>query len=88
MPIRTIEIDGTRWQVQPSGHVTQYDADEFGVVFVAGTGGDRQMRVTRYRPAAVRSREQSLAECTDEALRALFAQSQTGENSPEAGYVR
>lgn len=88
MPIRSIDVDGTRWQVQPSGHVTQYDADEFGVVFVTGTDGNRQMRVTRYRPAGARSREQSLAECTDATLRELFDQSQTGENSPEAGYVR
>ncbi len=88
MPIRTIDVDGRRWQVQPSGHVTQSDADEFGVVFVTGTDGDRQMRVTRYRPAGARSREQSLAECTDAMLRTLFAQSQTGENSPEGGYVR
>lgn len=88
MPTRSIEVDGTRWQVQSSGHVTQYDSDEFGIVFVAGTGGDRQMRATRYRPAGARSREQSLAECTDAVLHELFARSQTGENSPEGGYVR
>jgi hypothetical protein len=88
MPVRTLDIDGTRWQVQPSGQVTQYDADEFGVVFLRNAGGLREMRVTRYRPQRTRAREQSLAECTDAELRELFDRSQSSETSPEGGYAR
>ena len=87
MPTRTIDIDGTRWSVQPSGTVTQYDADEFGLLFVRGTGAERELRVTRYRPGATRGREQSLAECSDAALREFFVRSQPSENSPEGGYA-
>jgi hypothetical protein len=87
MPARTIDIEGTRWSVQPSGFVTQYDADEFGVLFVRGSGRDRELRVTRYRPTGTRSREQSFAECTDADLRELFGLSQPSENSPEGGYA-
>lgn len=88
MPVRTIDIDGTRWNVQPSGHVTQYDADEFGLVFVRGSGADRELRVTRYHPGASRGREASLAEFGDAALRELFDRSQSSEMSPEGGYTR
>ena len=48
MPTRGIEIDGARWNVYPSGYLTQYDADEFGLLFVRGTGSGREVRVTRY----------------------------------------
>jgi hypothetical protein len=87
MPARTIDIGGTRWTVQASGHVTQYDADEFGVLFVRGSGADRELRVTRYRPTATRAREQSLAECTESELRVLFERSQPSETAPEGGYT-
>jgi hypothetical protein len=58
--------------VYPSGYPTQYDADEFGLIFVQGvTGEARECRVTRYSPASgSRSREQSLAALTDADLRA------------------
>jgi hypothetical protein len=87
MPSRTIDIGGLRWTVQPSGHVTQYDADEFGILFVRGSGADRELRMTRYRPTSTRSREQSFAECSDAELRALFETSQSSERSPEGGYA-
>ena len=87
MPSRTIDIDGARWSAMPSGHVTQYDADEFGIVFTRGTGADREVRVTRYSPQAIRSREQALALLSDSQLRALFGQSQPSFTSPEAGYA-
>ena len=48
MPTRSIDIDGRSWLVFPSGRVTQYDRDEFGVLFIHGVGADRQVRVTRY----------------------------------------
>ena len=87
MPTRGIEIDGARWNVYPSGYLTQYDADEFGLLFVRGTGSAREVRVTRYSPPASRSREQALAEMSDADVRALFAQSQSSFTSPEAGYA-
>ena len=87
MPTRTISIDGKSWRVFPSGYVTQYEHDEFGLLFVAGTDDGREVRVTRFSPHGTRSREQALAELPDEELRRLFAQSQSGETSPEAGYA-
>ena len=86
MPTRTISIDGRAWRVFPSGYVTQYDYDEFALLFVSGADSAREVRVTRYSPHGTRSREQALAEMPDEDLRRLFAQSQPGETSPEAGY--
>jgi hypothetical protein len=88
MPVRSIDIDGTAWRVEPSGQVTQYDADEFGVLFIRGSGRDRELRISRYRPASTRGREQSLAEYSDAALRELFGRSQPSETSPEGGYTR
>jgi hypothetical protein len=55
---------------------------------VYGTGADREVRVTRYSPVGVRSREQSLAELSEERLRELFEYSQPSFTSPEAGYAR
>ena len=86
MPTRTITVDGKRWRVFPSGFVTQYDLDEFGLIFVAGEGDAREVRVTRYSPVGARSRERSLIELTDQELARLLAQSQPSETSPEAGY--
>lgn len=88
MPTRTITVDGTRWQVSPAGHITQYDRDEFALLFVSGQGADRRIRVTRYSPQGARTREQSLAELSDADLARLFGYSQPGETSPEAGYLR
>jgi hypothetical protein len=88
MPTRTISADGKEWRVFPSGYVTQYEHDEFGLMFIAGTGANREVRVTRYSPQGVRSREQSLAELSDTELTRLFAQSQPSFTSPEAGYAK
>jgi len=88
MPTRTITIDGKRWEVFPSGRVTQYDRDEFALVFVSGTGTDRVVRVARYSPQGARWRDQSLAEMSEADLQRLFAYSQPSATSPEAGYIR
>lgn len=88
MPARIIEIEGRNWSVYPSGFITQYDQDEFGLFFAHGTGDDREVRVTRYSPQGSRSREQSFAELSDDSLRTLFGQSQPSFTSPEAGYVK
>jgi hypothetical protein len=87
MPSRTITIDGTIWRVFPSGRVTQYEHDEFGLLFVAGSGDGRTTRVTRYSPHGTRSREQSLAELPERDLRRLFDESQPSATSPEGGYA-
>lgn len=86
MPTRRITIEGRTWQVYPSGYVTQYDADEFGLLFVNGTADAREVRLTRYSPGGTRSREQSLAELSEPELRRLFETSQPSLTSPEAGY--
>lgn len=86
MPARTITIGGATWDVYPSGRITQYDRDEFGLVFVRGSGPEREVRVTRYSPQGARSREQSLAEMSSTELERLFEYSQPSFTSPEAGY--
>lgn len=86
MPTRIITVDGTSWRVFPSGFTTVYNLDEFGIIFVAGEGDARVVRVTRYSPLGTRSREQSLGELSDERLAELLAQSQASDTSPEAGY--
>jgi hypothetical protein len=73
--------------VFPSGRVTQYDRDEFGLIFVSGTGADREVRVTRYSPVGARSRERSLIELSDADLQRLFGYSQPSDTSPEADYT-
>jgi hypothetical protein len=86
MPTRSITLAGRRWQVTPSGRVTQYDRDEFALLFISGTGADREIRVTRYSPHGTRSREQSLIEMSDADIARLFDLSQPSDTSPEAGY--
>ena len=86
MPTRRITVDGRAWRVFPSGFVTQYNLDEFGLIFVAGEGDAREVRATRYSPTGTRSREQSLAELSDAELTELLRVSQPSETSPEAGY--
>jgi hypothetical protein len=86
MPTRTLTVQGRQWRVLPSGRVTQMDRDEFGLVFVSGTGADRQVRLTRYSPMGARSRERSLLEMTDADLARLFEMSQHSDTSPEADY--
>jgi hypothetical protein len=88
MPARTINVDGKDWTVTPSGYITQYDQDEFGLFFTRGTGDTREVRVTRYSPQGSRSRSQSFAELTDERLVSLFGESQPSFTSPEAGYTQ
>jgi hypothetical protein len=88
MPSRTLSAKGKTWLVYPSGRVTQYDRDEFALVFVAGTGADREVRVSRYSPVGTRSREGSLLELSDADLLRLFDYSQPSDTSPEADYAK
>jgi hypothetical protein len=87
MPTRTVAIGGKTWLVIPSGRVTQYDRDEFALIFVHGTGSGREVRVTRYSPVGSRSREQSLVELSEADLQRLFGYSQPSDTSPEADYT-
>jgi hypothetical protein len=87
MPSRSFTIHGATWRVTPSGFVTQNEHDEFGILFVSGSGSDRVVRVTRFSPHATRSREKAFAELSDQDLARLFEQSQSSETSPEAGYI-
>ena len=86
MPFRTIDVGGQKWRVQASGRVTQLDRDEFGLVFVRGSGPSMEVRVSRYSPMATRSREAALAELSEDKLRELFTFSQPSDTSPDAGY--
>jgi hypothetical protein len=53
-----IVVDGATWEVYPTGRVTVYGRDQFGIVFQQGTGPDRRRRFTRFAPVdrMVRSR--------------------------------
>ena len=88
MPSRTITSDNKTWLVFPSGRVTANDRDEFGLIFVSGTGPQREVRVTRYSPVGARSREQSLVELSDTDLQRLLVSSQPSETSPEVDYSK
>ena len=87
MPTRTLNIGGRPWKVFPSGRVTQYDRDEFALLFVSEADGRREVRVTRYSPVGARSRERSLSEMSDSELARLFEYSQPSATSPEADYT-
>jgi len=87
MPARTITAGGKSWRVFPSGRVTQNEHDEFGLLFVSGTGADRVARVTRYSPVGARSRERALVELSDADLQRLFGASQPSDTSPETDYT-
>jgi hypothetical protein len=86
MARRTIDVDGERWQVYPSGRVTAYERDEFGLVFEKGSGADRVRRVTRFSPVGTRRWDMALRELSAPQLLELFRQSQPGAMSPEVAY--
>ena len=81
-------MDGERWEVYPSGRVTAYDRDEFGLVFEKGEGRERVKRVTRFAPLGTRRWDAALAELSVRELESLFRQSQPAWTSPEARYGR
>jgi hypothetical protein len=83
-----LEVNGERWEVYPSGRVTAYERDEFGLVFEKGEGPQRVRRVTRYAPLGARRWDAALAELSVRELETLFRQSQPAWTSPEAHYGR
>ena len=86
MADRVIEDNGQRWRVALSGRRTQYNRDEFGVVFTAESGSER--RIARFSPLATKSPELAFARLTDRDLVTLLARSQQAATSPELGYGR
>ncbi len=88
MAFRTVSVGNKTWRVFPSGLVTQYDRDEFGLMYVHGDGDARVVRVTRYSPQGTRAREQSFLQLSDAELLRLFHESQPSFTSPEAGYAK
>ena len=86
MARRRITIDGERWEVFPTGRVTVYGKDQFGIVFQQGTGPQRKRRFTRFAPVGSRSLEAAVAELSDQRLVTLFAQSQPAWTAPEGAY--
>jgi hypothetical protein len=85
---RKIDIDGEEWTVSPTGRVTQYTRDEFGLLFTHGTGPGRVRRVMRFSPLGTRSQESALQELSDRQLRSYFTKSQPSWTAPETGYHR
>lgn len=83
-----IEIEGERWSVYPSGRVTAYPRDEFGLVFEKGTGPDRVRRVTRFRPLGANRWDAALAGLSDAQLAEYHRHSQLARTSPEMRYDR
>jgi hypothetical protein len=85
---RTLVIDGRTWTVMPSGFVTQYARDEFGLVFSSGEGAASELRMVRFSPVGVHanSREAAFRSLDDADLRRLFRTSQPTARSPEGGY--
>lgn len=88
MPARSLEVSGQKWDVYPSGYITQYTQDEYALIFTRSAGDEREVRVTRYSPQGTRSRERAFGELTNAQLQELFQQSQPSFTSPEAGYER
>ena len=86
MARRTIAVNGETWEVYPSGRVTVYDKDQFGLVFCQGTGPGRKRRFTRYAPLGSRSTDASFAELPERRLVELFHESQPAWTAPEAPY--
>lgn len=87
MARRVITVEGERWEVYPSGRLTVYEQDEYGLVFQKGTGADRVRRYVRYSPLGARRRDASLEGLSDARLEALFRLSQPAWTSPDARYV-
>jgi len=85
---RTMTVNGQAWAVGPTGRVTQYSRDEFGVEFRRADPAGDQVRIARYTPIGARSWELSLAELSDKTLLELFQRSQPSWTAPETGYRR
>ena len=83
---RTIAVDGIIWAVAPSGFVTQFVGDEFGLVFTRVDSEVADVRFSRYSPGSTRSRESSFESLSDATLLRLLGTSQPSVRAPEGGY--
>ncbi len=88
MPRRSIEVDGQVWDISPTGRVTQYVRDEFGILFRRRGAAAAEARVTRFSPVGARNPEDALAELPIARLQELFERSQPAWTAPETGYLR
>ncbi len=88
MAQRTITMDGATWEISPTGGVTQYSRDEFGVLFHKQGGTEADQRVARFAPVGTRAPEMALNELSDHQLRELWQRSQPAWTSPETDYAR
>ena len=86
MARRLITVEGETWEVVPSGRLTVYGKDQFGIVFQQGTGPGRRRRYTRFAPVGSRSLDAALQELSDRRLADLFRESQPAWTAPEAAY--
>ncbi|UCD25578.1 MAG: hypothetical protein JSW51_06595, partial [Gemmatimonadota bacterium] len=66
MARRSIEVDGDRWVVYPSGRVTVFGRDEFALIFEKGTGPKRVRRVARFSPRTTARWDSALAGLSDD----------------------
>ena len=87
MARRPIVVNGEQWEVYPSGRVTVYGRDQFGLIFEQGTGPQRRRRVTHFSPRGARSPDRAFAELSDRELGALFHESQPAWTAPEVAYA-
>lgn len=88
MPARTINLDGVEWTVAPSGRHTQYNRDEYTLVFTRGSGPDREERVLRVSPQGTKNHELALNRLTEAELRGFLRRAQPSWTTPELGYRR
>ena len=86
MARRTLTVESDRWEVSPSGRVTVYGRDQFGLIFERGTGRQRRRRVTHFSPLGARSPARAFLELSDRELLELFRQSQPAWTAPESAY--
>jgi hypothetical protein len=87
MARRVLTVDGECWDAYPSGRVTVYGRDQFGLIFEHGTGPQRRRRVTHYAPLGARSQDRAFLELSERDLFALFHESQPAWTAPEADYA-
>ena len=86
---RKLTVDGITWNASIAGRVTQYDQDEYTVVFDRrDEHGKRHRRVSRFSPQGSRNRALALGELTELDLTTLFRQSGPDFTSPELNYAR
>lgn len=88
MTARTVSHNGVRWSAVPSGFITQFVGDEFGIVFQRMDAERADVRFSRYSPRGTRSRDAAFAALSDAALLRLLLASQSSARAPEGGYRR